>query len=275
MDRFGPRTLADVTADRPDDRDGRLRALLASIIGGVRDGRPVADLLAPGVDAGRVAELVAPIGRADGEIESIAVNGERVDAVVNADDAQWRVVFGAGAAGLIEWLDVYERPARFDGLPGGLVIVVNGPSGAGKSTLMRALQGSAIFPLVVLDEPEHIGTVQPGYLIWRDRAPALHRGYLAAAAALAREGNHVAVAAAGHALREFVDALGNVPLIAVGMTCDVEVLVERERRTGRWAGIAIASLGVHDGWTYDLQFDTTTGPDPDDLARQVLARAGL
>jgi chloramphenicol 3-O-phosphotransferase len=131
--------------------------------------------------------------------------------------------------------------------------------------------------LVIFDEPEHIGTVQPEYLIWRDRAPALHRGYLDAIAAMARAGNDVALPAAGHRQAEFVDAFGDVRIRTVGLTCDLEVLVERERRSGRWGGIAAESLGVHDGWTYDIEFDTTHSPDPLDLARQIvehLARAG-
>jgi chloramphenicol 3-O-phosphotransferase len=157
-------------------------------------------------------------------------------------------------------------------VPGGRVIIVNGPSGAGKSTLMRALQSAASFPLVVLDEPEQVGTVQPGYMIWRDTAPSLHRGYLAGAAALAREGNHVALSAGGHAQDELLAAFDGIPVVTVGLTCDIEVLSRRERRTGRWAGIAAASLGAHRGWAYDLQFDTTDNPDAGAIAVQVLTR---
>lgn len=259
-------TLDQVTIDRPDDDADRFRRLLDTILDRLRDRSPVDDLLCPDVDPDRLA----PLARTHAAIESIAGHDERVDAVVTAHDRQWRVVFATGLTDVVQWLDVYERPARFDGVPGGLAIVVNGPSGAGKSTLMQALQRVATFPLVVLDEPEHIGTVQQGYLIWRDRAPTLHRGYLAAIAALARAGNHVAVSAAGHTCDEFAHAFGDVPIFTVGLTCDLDVLVDRERRTGRWAGIAAASLGVHDGWTYDVRFDTTNGPDPLDLARDVL-----
>jgi chloramphenicol 3-O-phosphotransferase len=156
-----------------------------------------------------------------------------VDAVVAAGSTQARVVFAHDAAGLLTWLDVYLQPDRFDGVAGGRIIVVNGPSGAGKSTLMRALQSLATFPLVVLDEPEQIGTVQPGYLIWRDRAPSLHSGYLAAIATLARAGNHVAVSAAGHPHQEIADAFEDMFVVTVGLTCEFEVLCERERRTGR------------------------------------------
>ena len=171
---------------------------------------------------------------------------------------------------MIDWLEVFQRPNRFDGVAGGRAILLNGPSGAGKSTLMRAMQQVATVPFVILDEPEHIGTVQAPYLIWRDRAPALHRGYLDAIAALARAGNHVALPAAGHHQTEFVDAFDDVPIRSVGPTCESDVLVERERRSGRWAGIAAESVGVHDGWIYDVQFDTTNAPDPLEPARQIL-----
>jgi chloramphenicol 3-O-phosphotransferase len=124
--------------------------------------------------------------------------------------------------------------------------------------------------LVVLDEPEQIGTVQPGYLIWRDRAPSLRRGYLATIAALACVGNYVALSAAGHPHHEIVDAFDGTSVVHVGLTCEFDVLHERERRTGRWAGIAAESLGVHDGWTYDLEFDTTNCPEPLLLAQRVL-----
>ena len=141
---------------------------------------------------------------------------------------------------------------------------------AGKSTLILALQSVATFPLVVLDEPEQIGMVQPGYLIWRDRAPSLHRGYLAAIATIVRSGNYVTLSAAGHPQYEIARAFDGVRIVNVGLTCESEVLQERERRTGRWAGIAAESLGVHDGWIDDLELDTTNNPDPLDLAQRVL-----
>jgi len=160
-----------------------------------------------------------------------------------------------------------ELPSADKSWQVGLIV---GPSGAGKSTLMRSLQSVARFPLVVLDEPEQIGIVQPGYLIWRDSAPALHRGYLAAIAALAGAGNHVTLSAAGHTYDEIVKAFSGIQVIGVGMRCDFDVLVDREQRTGRWAGVAAQSLDIHDGWAYDLEIDTTNGPDPLELARRVL-----
>ena len=248
------------------------RALFESLLERLRDGLPPAELLGPLVDQTRVTELLGPVALADARIGWIRVNGERVDAVATAGESQWRVVFGCASGRAIDSLDVFERPDRFDGITGGRAVVINGPSGAGKSMLMRAMQQIAGVPFVIFDEPEHIGTVQPEYRIWRDRAPALHRGYLDAIASLARAGNHVAVPAAGHDQAEFVTALGDVPTLTVGLTCELEVLVARERRTGRWGGIATDSMTIHQGWTYDLEFDTTDEPNPLDIARQVLDR---
>jgi chloramphenicol 3-O-phosphotransferase len=254
------------------------RSLLESMLDRVRRGEPTDDIVGATLDHERVIQLLGPPALAEAKIDWLTVNGARVDATLTAGDEQWRVVFGcsssagtgaAGPAAVVDWLDVFERPAHFDGVAGGRAVVVNGPSGAGKSTLLRALQRTAHGPLVVFDEPEHIGTVRPEYLIWRDRAPGLHRGYLDAIAALARAGNQVAVSAAGHRQADFLDAFADVPMLAVGLTCELDVLLHRERRTGRWGGIAAGSLDVHDDWVYDLEFDTTDDPDPAALARQI------
>jgi chloramphenicol 3-O-phosphotransferase len=257
-----------VTADHNIDQHRHL--LLASVLERVRAGLQLADLFDPHVDLIRTTTILQPIARATTVVDWIAANGDRVDAVITADETQWRVVFGSATGHTIDWLNVYERPPRFAGVIGGCAIVVNGPSGAGKSTLLHALQQIATVPIVVLDEPEHIGTVQPAYLVWRDRAPMLHRGYLQAIGALARCGNYVGVAAAGHHQREIAEAFKKVQVLSVGLTCALDVLNHRERRTGRWGGIAAASLDVHDGWSYDIQFDTTDEPNPQQMARHVL-----
>lgn len=246
------------------------RRTLLAVLDRISRALPLAELIGPRVDPERVARLLGPAADADALLDRITVNGDRVDAVVTAGDAQWRIVFGCSSGSVIDWLDVFERPVQFDGVAGGRAILINGPSGAGKTTLMRAMQQLAAAPFVIFDEPEQVGTVQPEYLIWRDRAPALHRGYLDAIAALARAGNDVAVSAAGHRQTEFADAFGDVPIVSVGITCEFDVLVDRERRSGRWGGIAAESLAVHDGWTYDVEFDTTEAPDPLQLARRIL-----
>lgn len=267
------RTLRSLTVDESELRSAERRRLLEAVLEAVRNELALSDLIAKTLDPGRVRDLLVSVAQGEFSIEWIGVNGDRVDAVLTSAESQMRVVFGSASGTMIDWLDVFERPATFDGVPGGRAIVINGPSGAGKSTLMRSMQQIAEAPFVVFDEPEHIGTVQSEYLIWRDRAPSLHLGYLDAIAALARAGNFVAISAAGHRRGEFVEAFDDVAVIAVGLRCDLDVLTERERRTGRWGGIAKASLGVHEGWTYDLEFDTSDGPDPLVIAQQVLDRA--
>ena len=244
--------------------------MLRGVIDCVRDQTSLSHLLAPIADLDSIRAQLEQLGDSEVEIESLEGNELRTDAVVVAEAVVARIVFARDIDGLLTWLHAYVKPPFFDGVDGGRIIVVNGPSGAGKSTLMTALQSHASFPLVVLDEPEHIGTVQPGYLIWRDTAPALHRGYLASIRALTSTGNHVALSAAGHPHDEISAAFKGLPIIRIGMHCDISVLMEREQRTGRWAGIAAQSLDVHDGWTYDLEFDTTHGPDSAELAAQVL-----
>ncbi len=269
----GAHAYAEVmSASSSDQRPADGRLLLRSMLDRIRDDGSLVEFVGPRVDAERAASVLRPLSRPGSLIEWIAVNGHRVDAVVTAGDDQWRVVLMCSSATVVESLDVFERPARFDGVDGGFAVVINGPSGAGKSMLLIALQRLAAMPLVIFDEPEHIGSVQTEYLIWRDRAPCLHRGYLDAIAALARAGNHVATPAAGHNQAEFVAALGDVPTLTVGLTCALDVLIERERRTGRWGGIAIDSPAIHEGWIYDMEFETTNSPDPFVVAQQVLDR---
>lgn len=263
-----PRTVAAVS--RVDSGDEGDRRFLHDLIDCVRVQTSLSHLLAPTADLESIWAQLQQLGDSAVEIESLEGNELRTDAVVVAEAVVARIVFARDSNGLLTWLHVYVKPPSFAGVAGGRLIVVNGPSGAGKSTLMTALQSHASFPLVVLDEPEHIGAVQPGYLIWRDTAPALHRGFLAAIRALTSTGNHVALSAAGHSHDEISAAFDGVPITRIGMHCDISVLIEREQRTGRWAGIAAQSLGVHDGWAYDVEFDTTHGPDPGELAAQVL-----
>ena len=69
--------------------------------------------------------------------------------------------------------------------------MVNGPSGAGNSSLLAALAVQSSLRRVLFDEPV-VERIDQGYVIWRDQAPTLHRGFLDAIAALARAGNLVA-----------------------------------------------------------------------------------
>ena len=203
-----------------------------------------------------------------------AINETRVDVAVRSGSDEWRIVYGTQDAETIDWLSVFKRPPKFEGVLGGRVVIVNGASGAGKSTLMQAIQTQSPLPWVVFDEP-HLGSVDRGYLIWRDTAEVLHRGFLAGIAALARAGNLIAVAAAGHPQSLFKDTFAGIPVVYVGLDCDVATLKAPEvGREGRWGGLAEASVVVHDGWRYDLRFDTTVDA-PSDIAREVLRIAEI
>ena len=197
------------------------------------------------------------------------INGTRVDFGVRAQEDEWRIVYGIDDDELVDWLSVYRRPHPFDGVVGGRAVIVNGASGAGKSWLLDALQRQSQFPWVVFDEPV-LGSVNQSYLIWRDQAGVLHRGFLEGIAALARAGNLVAVAAAGHPQSLFEEVFAGVVVLFVGLDCDIDTLLARERgREGRWAGLAAASVGVHEGWSYRLTFDTAHWSS-DDIAGEVL-----
>ena len=109
----------------------------------------------------------------------------------------------------------------------------------------------------MFDEPM-FGSVDVGYLIWRERAEGLHRGFLEGIAALAHAGNCVAVAAGGHQQSMFDAAFVGVPTLRVGLDCNPAELARRERgRRDVPGGLAESSLDVHRGWHYHLRFDTT------------------
>jgi chloramphenicol 3-O phosphotransferase len=212
--------------------------------------------------AGLFRELstrLAPLcDRTDLEVVSLAVNGQRVDVVARSGKDEWRVVFGSQDCATVDWVSIFERPSPFAGVASGRAVVVNGPSSAGKSTVLAELQSQSELPWVVFDEP-FLGSVKQQYLIWRDRSAVLHRGFVEGIAALARAGNCVAVAAGGHPQSVFDAALAGVPTIRVGLYCATDELVKRERaRRDVPGGLALGSLDVHDGWQYDLTFDTTT-----------------
>jgi len=190
----------------------------------------------------------------------------RSSPVVSTSSDQFRIVYFTSDGVTIDELAVFRRPPRFDGVDGGRVIVVNGPSGSGKSSLLAAIAANSSLPWVILDEPV-LGTVDQGYLIWRGQAPGLHRGFLDAVAALASADNLVAFSAAGHPAALIDDAFDGVEVVRIGLDCDLDTLMQRERgREGRSGGLAAASITDHDGWRYDARFDTSQ------LSATVIAR---
>lgn len=228
-----------------------LRALLA--------GGPLDALVRTPDDLSKFASRLQPLrASAALEVVSVAVNGERVDVTARDGNDEWRLVFGSADGSRVDWLEVFHRPAVFTGVTGGLALVVNGPSSAGKSTVLREVRSRSAVPWVVFDEPM-FGAVDVEYLIWREHAEGLHRGFIDGMAALARAGNCVAVSAGGHPQAWFDAAFVGVPTLRVGLDCNSSELARREggRRDvpGGWAQ---ASLAVHDGWQYHLRFDTAS-----------------
>ena len=255
--------------------EAQARQLVGRVIAAAQDPAASAALVAAAPGPPRVLDALASLaGAVDPAVAWVGVNGGRVDAVVSAGDgAEWRIVLVAGDGRDIEQLDIIERPPPLAPIPGGRLVVVNGPSGAGKSELLSQLTRRSRTPWVVFDEPTY-GAVDDAFLVWRDAAEPLHRGFLAGMAALAAEGNQVATSAAGHPQDWFRRAVADVPTLYVGLHCPRAVLLEREQgRTGRWGGLAEASLGDHDGWDYDLELDSEHTP-PADLADAVLAALG-
>ena len=216
-----------------------------------------------------VVEL-APIRECVGvEVRSVTVNGDRVDVVAVAADHEWRVVFGTDDMATAQWVSVFARPEPFQGVIGGRVVVVNGQSSAGKSTLLRALSTTSPDPWVVFDEPM-FGSVRSEYLIWPDTAPTLHDGF----AALAAAGNFVALAAGGRRSADVRRAFAGAPVSWIGLDCSDD---ERQRREATRrdvpGGHFAASPDIHDGWVYDLRFDSSVVP-LDEMVRRVLEQLG-
>ena len=221
-----------------------------------------------------MAERLKVVCAGEPVVDWFGVNERRVDAVVSTTVDEYRIVYFTDDGVTIDSVFVWRRPPRFDGVDGGRVVVVNGPSGSGKSSLLSAIASVSELPWVVFDEPV-IGAVDDRYLIWRGQAPGLHRGFVAAIGALARCGNLVAFSAAGHPAPAVDEALRDLDVVRVGLDCDLETLRARELgRDGRWGGLAEGSMSDHDGWRYDLRFDTTRST-PTEIAAALLRHVTL
>lgn len=213
----------------------------------------------------------ATTGIAESDVVWMGRNVDRVDARLrDADGREHHVVAKTGPLGLtIELLLTEPNDVRAQ-TP--VVVVVNGPSGAGKSTLLRAIAEVSEAPWITFDEPV-LGSTHACFLVWPERAPRVHTGFLDGITAVAAAGNAVAVAAGGHSQARFQASLREIRALYVGLDCPMPVLLEREHgRVGRWGGIAAQSAQAHQGWTYDLRFDTSR-TSPHEAARAVLASA--
>jgi chloramphenicol 3-O phosphotransferase len=219
---------------------------------------------------GTLHELAATAGRC---VEWVAINNRRVDATVVAAEREWRIVCSIDGAG-VHSASAFERPAPFDGVPGGRAVILTGPSSAGKTTVMQAVLDVADTPWVVFDELS-FGTVAWPFLIWPDRSPKLRAGFIAGITALAAAGNQVILTGGGAAGSEELQPLiGAVPTLIVGLDCPLETRVARQlARDDRWGGLTEESDDSHRGWTLDVRFDTSA-LTADDVARRILQLVG-
>ena len=250
-----------------DDRT-LVEVFLAEVVDGIGGDR-VATLTPDPVRAAEIVGTLSPIARrVDRTVSSVAVNGRRVDVGVNAPGQEWRVVCSIDADG-VHSASSFQRPACFAGIEGGRAVVVNGPSSAGKSSAMAAVVRQAATPWVAFDELS-FGTVAAPYLIWPETAPTLAPGFVAGITALALAGNQVITTGGPPAM--FEPLRDAVPTLVVGLDCPLTVRVDRQaRRPDRWGGLTEDSDDAHDGWTYDLRFDTSRLP-AEDIAARILER---
>ncbi len=153
----------------------------------------------------RLRQALAADGTAGGIAASDLVwlgrNVDRIDVRLrDADGREHHVVATEDHPGLSIVL-VFSEPAQVP-VQAPVVVVVNGPSGSGKSTLLRSIAEVSEVPWVTFDEPI-LGTTDQPLLVWPERSPQLHDGFLDGIVAVAAAGNAVAVAAAGHGQDRF------------------------------------------------------------------------
>ncbi|MDE0177595.1 MAG: AAA family ATPase [Gammaproteobacteria bacterium] len=182
----------------------------------------------------------------------------------------------------------------------GSIILLNGTSSAGKTTLARAIQDVSPTPLqhISLDqfrdgmagryrgmnshdnEPGSRGlNIVPvdgmTQLRFGDVGLLTLRGMRRAASAFAATGIDVVVddlLLEPDFLRDYLEVFVGFEVTFVGVHCDLDTLMAREReRPGRFPGTAAAHFKqVHEGCEYDVEVDTVS-TTPRECAKRVLA----
>ena len=152
---------------------------------------------------------------------------------------------------------------------GGLVIVVNGPSSVGKSTLMRTFADRAVTPSRALmnrrSDDLQRNSGRPSTL-----GLTLMESLLASWQPL--DGNQFVLSAAGIRQARFESALADVGGRR-GTDGALDTLVQRQLgQVHQFGGLAEESMGIDDGWHYDLRIETVD-ERPDAAARFRRLRA--
>ncbi|MEU9484756.1 chloramphenicol phosphotransferase CPT [Streptomyces decoyicus] len=157
------------------------------------------------------------------------------------------------------------------------VIVLNGGSSSGKSGIIRCLQAVLPDPWLALGTdtlveamPASMQAADGGIEFASDGAVAvgpefrtLEAAWIEGVAAMARAGARVIVdevfLGGAYSQRRWQKALGDLPVLWVGVRCDGTIAADREVARGdRTIGMAASQAElVHQGVVYDLEVDTT------------------
>ena len=157
------------------------------------------------------------------------------------------------------------------------VIVLNGGSSSGKSGIIRCLQAVLPDPWLALGTDTLVDAMPAamqtsdggiefapdGEVIIGPEFRTLEAAWIEGIAAMARAGARVIVdevfLGGADSQRRWQKALGDLPVLWVGVRCDAEVAAGREVARGdRVVGMAASQAEVvHQGLTYDLEVDTT------------------
>ena len=159
----------------------------------------------------------------------------------------------------------------------GRVVLFNGPPSSGKTSLVRSLQRELSEPWFHLS----LDNFRSGYSEqwWDiDNGRLFHRvmnGYMASLRELAVTGNDVLAEAVITPSRQELYRLvfGDLPVVLIGVHCDRDVAIHRERiRTNRRRGAIDLPLleyeDVHTGLVYDVNVDTSS-ESPEELAARM------
>ncbi len=157
------------------------------------------------------------------------------------------------------------------------MIVLNGGSSSGKSGIIRCLQAVLPDPWLALGTDTLVDAMPAamqtsdggiefapdGEVIIGPEFRTLEAAWIEGIAAMARAGARVIVdevfLGGADSQRRWQKALGDLPVLWVGVRCDAEVAAGREVARGdRVVGMAASQAEVvHQGLTYDLEVDTT------------------
>jgi chloramphenicol 3-O phosphotransferase len=170
------------------------------------------------------------------------------------------------------------------------VIVLNGGSSSGKSGIARCLQAVLpdpwlafgtdtlvqAMPVSTRTSAAGIEFAPDGEVIVGPEFRALEAAWIAGIAAMARAGARIIVdevfLGGAASQQRWKNALGELPVLWVGVRCESPVAAAREIARGdRVIGMAASQAGmVHEGIVYDLLVDTTH-TEALDCARAIAA----